>query len=150
MTAICTGNNKKEKLSDINPNVDQPLLIPLPPGFSDLPKALSRYLVCLKSEQRMIHCHFYLLSFQANLENQKKQQGNAITEMFDRLKTENESRKHEIHGLKDILVRENDNRIQETEELRMAMELGKDFHRKIGKRYLVAKIVLTYCEKKMF
>ena len=53
------------------------------------------------------------------------------TEMFDRLKTENESRKHEIHGLKDILVRENDNRIQETEELRMAMELGKDFHRKI-------------------
>ena len=46
--------------------------------------------------------------------------------MFDRLKTENETRKHEIHGLKDILVRENDNRIQETEELRMAMELGKD------------------------
>ena len=47
--------------------------------------------------------------------------------MFDRLKTENESRKHEIHGLKDILVRENDNRIQETEELRMAMELGEEF-----------------------
>ena len=46
--------------------------------------------------------------------------------MFDRLKTENESRKHEIHGLKDILVRENDNRIRDTEELRMAMELGKD------------------------
>ena len=70
----------------------------------------------------MIYCFF--LSLQANLENQKKQQGNAITEMFDRLKTENESRKHEIHGLKDILVREHDNRIQETEELRMAMELG--------------------------
>ena len=49
--------------------------------------------------------------------------------MFDRLKTENETRKHEIHGLKDILVRENDNRIQETEELRMAMELGKDLYR---------------------
>merc|ERR1712173_432228 len=63
-------------------------------------------------------------ALKANLENQKKQQGNAITEMFDRLKTENESRKHEIHGLKDILVRENDNRIQETEEPRMAMELG--------------------------
>ena len=97
-----------------------------------------------------MHCHFYLLSFQANLENQKKQQGNAITEMFDRLKTENESRKHEIHGLKDILVRENDNRIQETEELRMAMELGKDFHRKIGERYFVTKNVLTYFEKKLF
>ena len=68
--------------------------------------------------------------------------------MFDRLKTENESRKHEIHGLKDILVRENDNRIQETEELRMAMELGKDFHRKIWEWYFVTKIVLTYCEKK--
>ena len=59
--------------------------------------------------------------------------------MFDRLKTENESRKHEIHGLKDILVRENDNRIQETEELRMAMELGKDFHRKIGKMKIFRK-----------
>ena len=33
-------------------------------------------------------------------------------------------RKNEIHGLKDILVRENDNRVRETEELRMAMELG--------------------------
>ena len=96
-----------------------------------------------------MHCHFYLLSFQANLENQKKQQGNAITEMFDRLKTENESRKHEIHGLKDILVRENDNRIQETEELRMAMELGKEFHGKKGKWYFVTKIGLTYCEKKL-
>ena len=41
-----------------------------------------------------------------------------------RLKNENETRKHEIHGLKDILVRENDNRIRETEELRAAMELS--------------------------
>merc|ERR1711976_406240 len=56
-------------------------------------------------------------ALKANLENQKKQQGNAITEMFDRLKTENETRKHEIHGLKDIVVRENDNRIKENEEL---------------------------------
>ena len=63
-------------------------------------------------------------AMKTNLENQKKQQGNAITEMFDRLKTENEQRKHEIHGLKDILVRENDNRARETDELRMAMELG--------------------------
>ena len=40
------------------------------------------------------------------------------------MKNENETRKHEIHGLKDILVRENDNRIRETEELRAAMELS--------------------------
>ena len=44
--------------------------------------------------------------------------------MFDRLKSENEQRKMEVHGLKDILVRENDHRIRETEELRMAMELS--------------------------
>ena len=44
--------------------------------------------------------------------------------MFDRLKAENEQRKMEVHGLKDILVRENDHRIRETEELRMAMELS--------------------------
>ena len=30
----------------------------------------------------------------------------------------------EVHGLKDILVRENDNRVRETEELRIAMELS--------------------------
>jgi hypothetical protein len=51
-------------------------------------------------------------------------QGNAFTEMFDRLKAENEQRKMEVHGLKDILVRENDHRIRDTEELRMAMELS--------------------------
>jgi len=44
--------------------------------------------------------------------------------MFDRLKSENEQRKMEVHGLKDILVRENDHRIRESEELRMAMELS--------------------------
>ena len=44
--------------------------------------------------------------------------------MFDRLKAENEQRKVEVHGLKDILVRENDHRIRETDELRMAMELS--------------------------
>ena len=44
--------------------------------------------------------------------------------LWRRLKNENETRKHEIHGLKDILVRENDNRIRETEELRAAMELS--------------------------
>ena len=49
---------------------------------------------------------------------------NFETFLFYRLKSENEIRKHEIHGLKDILVRENDNRIRETEELRAAMELS--------------------------
>jgi hypothetical protein len=44
--------------------------------------------------------------------------------MFDRLKSENEQRKMEVHGLKDILVRENDHRIRDTEDLRMAMELS--------------------------
>ncbi len=67
------------------------------------------------------------------MENQQKKnnkrykwsiQGNAFTEMFDRLKSENEQRKMEVHGLKDILVRENDHRIRDTEDLRMAMELS--------------------------
>jgi len=40
------------------------------------------------------------------------------------IKAENEQRKVEVHGLKDILVRENDNRVRETEELRIAMELS--------------------------
>ena len=40
------------------------------------------------------------------------------------MKMENEQRKVEVHGLKDILVRENDLRIRDTEELRMAMELS--------------------------
>ena len=56
--------------------------------------------------------------------NSNRFQGNAFTEMFDRLKAENEQRKVEVHGLKDILVRENDHRIRETDELRMAMELS--------------------------
>merc|ERR1712150_207502 len=42
----------------------------------------------------------------------------------DQLKAENETRKTEIHGLKDILVRENENRARETDELRMTMELA--------------------------
>merc|ERR1712061_24438 len=42
------------------------------------------------------------------LEDDKKQQENGVVQMFDRLKVENENRKSEIHGLKDILVRENE------------------------------------------
>jgi len=42
------------------------------------------------------------------LEEDKKQQENGVVQMFERLKGENEHRKTEIHGLKDILVRENE------------------------------------------
>jgi len=42
------------------------------------------------------------------LEEDKKQQENGVVQMFDRLKVENENRKSEIHGLKDIFVRENE------------------------------------------
>ena len=38
------------------------------------------------------------------MEDEKKAQGNSITQMFDRLKGENESRKLEIHGK--IIIRE--------------------------------------------
>lgn len=60
----------------------------------------------------------------AKLEDDKKEHGNEITQMFDRLKSENELRKQEVHGLKDILVRENDKRIRETEDLRVQVESG--------------------------
>merc|ERR1712038_1119721 len=42
------------------------------------------------------------------IEEDKKQQENGVVQMFERLKGENEHRKTEIHGLKDILVRENE------------------------------------------
>jgi len=42
------------------------------------------------------------------MEEDKKQQENGVVQMFDRLKVENENRKGEIFGLKDILVRENE------------------------------------------
>lgn len=42
------------------------------------------------------------------MEEDKKEQENGIVTMFERLKGENEVRKNEIHGLKDILVRENE------------------------------------------
>jgi len=42
------------------------------------------------------------------LEEDKKEQENGVVQMFERLKGENENRKSEIHGLKDILVRENE------------------------------------------
>ena len=45
---------------------------------------------------------------QNKLEEDRKQHESGIVKMFERLKGENENRKSEIHGLKDILVREND------------------------------------------
>ena len=36
----------------------------------------------------------------SEMEDEKKAQGNSITQMFDRLKGENENRKMEIHGEK--------------------------------------------------
>merc|ERR1712180_95737 len=42
------------------------------------------------------------------LEEDKKETANGIVTMFERMKGENEVRKNEIHGLKDILVRENE------------------------------------------
>lgn len=45
---------------------------------------------------------------QNKLEEDRKQHESGIVKMFERLKGENENRKAEIHGLKDILVREND------------------------------------------
>jgi len=42
------------------------------------------------------------------MEEEAKQTQSGIVTMFERLKGENESRKTEIHGLKDILVRENE------------------------------------------
>merc|ERR1712240_210707 len=44
--------------------------------------------------------------------------------MFERLKGENESRKTEIHGLKDILVRENDRIIKEQDSLKSSITAG--------------------------
>ncbi|CAB4067941.1 unnamed protein product [Lepeophtheirus salmonis] len=62
---------------------------------------------------------------QKNLEeSKKKEQGNEITQMFDRLKNENELRRGEIHGLKDILVRENENRVKEIQGVRDALEVN--------------------------
>merc|ERR1712203_822853 len=42
------------------------------------------------------------------MEEDKKEQESGIVTMFERLKGENDVRKNEIHGLKDILVRENE------------------------------------------
>jgi len=58
------------------------------------------------------------------LEEDKKQQESGIVKMFERLKGENESRKTEIHGLKDILVRENDRLSQEQLALETSITTG--------------------------
>jgi len=58
------------------------------------------------------------------LEEDKKQVESGIVKMFERLKGENESRKTEIHGLKDILVRENERITQEQEVLSSSFTNG--------------------------
>jgi len=58
------------------------------------------------------------------LEEDKKQVESGIVKMFERLKGENESRKTEIHGLKDILVRENERITQEQEVLSSSITNG--------------------------
>jgi len=58
------------------------------------------------------------------LEEDKKQVENGIVKMFERLKGENESRKTEIHGLKDILVRENDRITKEQDSLKSSITAG--------------------------
>ena len=60
-------------------------------GSKDLAEKMAR-----EEEQRRQEAE----EMKAKLESEKKQQGNAITEMFDRLKNENEQRKMEVHGLK--------------------------------------------------
>merc|ERR1719334_2272090 len=58
------------------------------------------------------------------LEEDKKEQENGIVTMFERLKGENEVRKNEIHGLKDILVRENEKIQREQINLNNRLEAG--------------------------
>merc|ERR1719192_3191606 len=58
------------------------------------------------------------------LEDDKKQQENGVVQMFDRLKVENENRKSEIHGLKDILVRENERLQKDQIALGTKLEAG--------------------------
>jgi len=58
------------------------------------------------------------------LEEDKKQVESGIVKMFERLKGENESRKTEIHGLKDILVRENERITKEQEILGTTISNG--------------------------
>lgn len=64
----------------------------------------------------------------ANLKNKieedAKQTQSGIVTMFERLKNENESRKTEIHGLKDILVRENEKLGREQMAMGQRLENG--------------------------
>jgi len=58
------------------------------------------------------------------LEEDKKETANGIVTMFERMKGENEVRKNEIHGLKDILVRENEKIQREQINLNNRLEAG--------------------------
>ena len=64
---------------------------------------------------------------QNKLEEDRKQHESGIVKMFERLKGENENRKAEIHGLKDILVRENDRITMEQANLLATFSDGKRF-----------------------
>ena len=64
------------------------------------------------------------VKLQNKLEEDRKQHENGIVRMFERLKGENENRKAEIHGLKDILVRENDRITQEQATLEATIAEG--------------------------
>ena len=63
---------------------------------------------------------------QNKLEEDRKQHESGIVRMFERLKGENENRKAEIHGLKDILVRENDRITQEQANLEATIAEGEN------------------------
>ena len=67
---------------------------------------------------------------QNKLEEDRKQHESGIVRMFERLKGENENRKAEVHGLKDILVRENDRITQEQANLEATFAEGNNFSRK--------------------
>jgi len=77
------------------------------------------------------------------MEEEKKVQENAVVGMFERMKGENETRKHEIHGLKDILVRENEKMQREQIALNSKLETGLgDLEEKLDKEIEDSKLEL--------
>merc|ERR1711922_46703 len=58
------------------------------------------------------------------MEEEAKQTQSGLVTMFERMKGENESRKTEIHGLKDILVRENEKIVRDQIALGQKMDNG--------------------------
>jgi len=60
----------------------------------------------------------------SRMEEDAKQAQSGVVTMFERLKGENESRKTEIHGLKDILVRENEKIVRDQMALGQRVDNG--------------------------